>query len=65
MERAFRNFVRFTGASMEDAVRATSLNAARFLGMDDERGRIAPGYRADFAVLNDDLAPCMDRLGEV
>jgi len=65
MERAFRNFVRFTGASMEDAVRATSLNTARFLGMDDERGRIAPGYRADFAVLDDDLFPCMDRLRAV
>jgi len=57
MERAFRNFVRFTGASMPDTVRVTSLNAARFLGLDGERGRIRPGCRADFAVLDNALNP--------
>ena len=62
MERAFRNFMNFTGASMADVLCATSLNAARFLGLDHERGRIAPGFRADFAVLDDELNPCMDRL---
>ena len=62
MERAFRNFVNFTGASLCEAVRVTSLSAARFLRMDHERGRIAPGYRADFAALDDELEPCMDRL---
>ena len=62
MERAFRNFVDFTGASMVEAVRATSLNAARFLGMDRERGRIAPGFRAEFAVLDENLIPRMERL---
>jgi len=62
MERAFRNFVNFTGSSMPDAVRVTSLNAARFLGLDHERGRISPGSRADFAVLDEKLTPCMNRL---
>ena len=62
MERAFRNFVDFTGSSMPDAVCATSLNAARFLGLDRERGKISPGYRADLAVLDEKLTPCVDRL---
>ena len=62
MPRAFKNYVRFTGASLPDAVRATSLNAARFLGIDEAFGRIAPGYRARFAVLDADLEPRMDLL---
>jgi len=64
MERAFRNFVAFTWAGLPRAVSATSLNAARFLGLHHERGRIASGYRADFAVLDEDLLPRMDLLGK-
>ena len=62
MPRAFRNYVRFTGAGLPEAVRATSLNAARFLGIDDAFGRIAPGSRARFAVLDADLELRMDLL---
>ena len=42
---------------------AISLNAARFLGLDHERGRIAPGFRVDFAVLDERLIPRLERLG--
>ena len=62
MPRAFKNYVRFTGATLPETVRATSLNAARFLGLDREFGRIAPGYRARFAVLDENLDVCMERL---
>jgi N-acetylglucosamine-6-phosphate deacetylase len=33
-----------------------SLTPARLLGLED-RGRLAPGYRADLAILDGDLEP--------
>lgn len=41
---------------LEAAAAMTSLTPARVLGLDD-RGRIAPGYRADLAVLDSELSP--------
>jgi N-acetylglucosamine-6-phosphate deacetylase len=41
---------------LPEAAAMASLVPARLLGLDD-RGRIAPGYRADFAVLASDLSP--------
>ncbi len=40
--------------SIEQAMHAITLGAAHQLKMDDEIGSIAPGKRADFAVLDDD-----------
>ncbi len=62
MEWCLRKFEEFTGAGLPELSRVTALNAARFLGMDGERGAIAPGMKAEFAALDADLRPCMDRL---
>ncbi len=39
------------GLTPEQALQATTSNAARALGKEDEIGRIAPGYAADLLVL--------------
>lgn len=65
MCRAFSNFFQFTGASLSDVVRATSSNAAPFLGIEKEFGRIAPGFPARFAALDENLSLCMDRLSDL
>jgi N-acetylglucosamine-6-phosphate deacetylase len=55
MASAVRNTVNGVGLGLEEALRMASKYPAEFLGLDDQRGRIAPGYRADFALLDDDL----------
>lgn len=56
MAAAVRNTARLLGVELADAVRMASLHPARFLGLDHRLGRIAPGLRADLALLDDDLA---------
>ena len=53
MDRAFANLVEI-GLDIADAARRTSTIAADYLGLAD-RGRIAPGRRADLAVFDGDL----------
>lgn len=55
MASAVRNAVGMLGVSLAGASRMASRNPAEFLGLGDERGRIAPGYRADLVLLNDAL----------
>ncbi|HHY35125.1 MAG TPA: N-acetylglucosamine-6-phosphate deacetylase [Firmicutes bacterium] len=50
---AFNNLLKW-GFGIEDAVRLTSSNAARKLGLERRKGAIAPGMDADIVVLNDD-----------
>ena len=40
---------------LEDALRSASLTPARFLGLDNERGVLAPGARADFVAMTPEL----------
>ncbi len=47
MIEAVRNAVALLGISLVDALVMASRTPARFLGLDAEFGRIAPGYRAD------------------
>ena len=47
-------FQRFTGCSLQEAVTAGSWQAARVLGVQDRKGRIAVGLDADLVVLNED-----------
>jgi len=54
MASAVRNAVRMLGLPVEDALRMASANPADFLALRDV-GRIAPGQRANFALLDDDL----------
>lgn len=51
MDQALRNTLAFTGCGLGDAVRMTSTNAARLLGL-SRKGMIAPGCDADLVVLS-------------
>lgn len=55
MASAVRNSVRLLGVPLEEAVRMASLYPARFIGLDHERGAIAPGLRADLVALDAQL----------
>lgn len=52
MNEAFARILRVTGCSLEEAVRMTSTNAARRLGIGDRVGTLAPGMDADIVVLD-------------
>jgi len=52
LDRAVRNFMEFTGASLETAVTAASHNPSRLLGVDDRWGTLAEGRVANIAVLS-------------
>ena len=54
MDRAVANLVRHAGVTLADAVRAASTTPADLVGAAD-RGRIAPGCRADLVALDADL----------
>jgi N-acetylglucosamine-6-phosphate deacetylase len=51
MPDAARRFRRITGATWDDLAKVTSVNQADLLGLSD-RGRIAPGQMADFAIVD-------------
>ena len=55
MASAVRNTVRRLGLPLDEACRMASAYPAEFLGLGHELGRIAPGYRADLVVLDEDL----------
>lgn len=52
MNVALKNLVEKAGVPLEKAAECATLNPARALGLDGERGSIAPFKRADFAVLD-------------
>lgn len=51
LDRAVRNAMKFAGLRLEEALRLATLNPAGLLGSENQRGRIAPGCRADLVVL--------------
>ena len=55
MASAVRNTVGLLGLPLEEAARMASTYPAQFLGIDDHRGRIAPGCAADLVLLDDAL----------
>lgn len=55
MVAAVRNSVTMLGVPLEEASRMASTYPAEFLGLGDRFGRIAPGYSADFVLLDSDL----------
>jgi N-acetylglucosamine-6-phosphate deacetylase len=54
-DRALRNLVEVTGCTLGDALETMTTTPARVLGMEGERGRVAPGFRADMVLLSPDL----------
>lgn len=62
MATALRNAIAMLDIPLEEASRMASRNPAEFLGLDGEGlgggiGRLAPGYRADFVLLDGALQP--------
>ncbi len=55
MAGAVRNAMKLLGLSLAEASRMASQNPAEFLRLGDEVGRIAPGYRADLVLVDDDI----------
>lgn len=55
MDAAIRYCVAELGVPIADALMMGSLNPARFLGLQDRLGRIAPGFLASLVHLGDDL----------
>src|SRR6476659_6497334 len=55
MASAVRNTVRLAKVPLEDALRAASLTPARFLGLDNERGALVQGARADLVALTEEM----------
>lgn len=54
LDQALRNFVTFTGAAVEDAFATVTMVPAWLLGLGD-RGRLAPGARADVVLWSERL----------
>jgi N-acetylglucosamine-6-phosphate deacetylase len=55
MAGAVRNAISMLGLELTEALRMASEYPAEFLGLGTELGRIAPGYRANLALLDGDL----------
>jgi N-acetylglucosamine-6-phosphate deacetylase len=54
MAGAVRNAINMLGLRLADAVRMATAYPAEFLGLGGELGRIAPGYRANLAAVDDE-----------
>jgi N-acetylglucosamine-6-phosphate deacetylase len=54
MDDAVGNLMAFAGVDLVDAVAAATVVPARLLGVDDERGVVGPGSRADLVLLAHD-----------
>lgn len=65
MASAVRNAVELLDLSLADALAMASTHPAAFLGLDHEFGRIAPGYRADLVLLDDDLNALQTWIGGI
>ncbi|WP_071460690.1 N-acetylglucosamine-6-phosphate deacetylase [Bacillus massilinigeriensis] len=56
LDAAFRNIIKFTGCSMEDAVKMSAENPARQLDVFDRKGSLKAGKDADIVILDSDMA---------
>jgi N-acetylglucosamine-6-phosphate deacetylase len=54
MATAVRNCVRLLDLKLADAIKLATESPARFLGVADRLGRLAPGYRADMIAIDPD-----------
>jgi N-acetylglucosamine-6-phosphate deacetylase len=55
MDQALRNLVEITGCPLGEALETMTTTPAKLLGLDGERGMIAPGFVADMVLLSPDL----------
>jgi N-acetylglucosamine-6-phosphate deacetylase len=63
MAASVRNCVQLLELPLEESLRMASLYPATFLGIADQLGRIAPGYRADLTLLRPDLTAAATWVG--
>ena len=56
MHQAFVNLVEKIGIDQDEALRMCSLYPAEVMGCQEQYGKIAPGFTAQFLVLNNDLS---------
>ena len=56
MNEALRNILVFTGCTLPEAVKMAATTPARLIGEEGRKGRLAPGYDADVAVLRPDFS---------
>jgi N-acetylglucosamine-6-phosphate deacetylase len=52
LDRAVRNIIRHAGVSLQTAIQFATLNPARRLEIEADRGVLAPGRSADLVALN-------------
>jgi N-acetylglucosamine-6-phosphate deacetylase len=52
LDRAVRNYAKFAGIPITQALQAATRNPAAMLQIDDSAGRLATGERADFVALS-------------
>ncbi|KAF9012527.1 Metallo-dependent hydrolase [Cyathus striatus] len=52
LDKCVRNFSRFTGCSLGEAIKCATFNPAKCLGIENEKGTLRPGAHADLVVLS-------------
>ena len=52
LDTCVRNFSRFTGCSLGEAIKCVTFNPARCLGIENRKGTLRPGVDADLVVLD-------------
>lgn len=52
MDKCVRNFARFTGCTLGEAIKCATLNPAKCLGIENVKGTLRPGAHADLVVLD-------------
>ncbi|MGA7730068.1 MAG: N-acetylglucosamine-6-phosphate deacetylase [Chloroflexia bacterium] len=63
LDRAVRNLIAFTGCSPQEAIMTVTEVPTSVLGIERQRGRIAPGHIADLVLLTPDLQVVSTILG--
>ena len=58
MIEAVQNAISHVHIPLAEAIRMATINVAKAIGMENELGKIAPGYPATFFCFNDDLSAC-------
>lgn len=53
MDKAFQNYINFTGRNLSESIKCSSLNSLKYLGLDDKKGELEEGKDADIVVLDD------------
>ena len=63
MDRCVRKMVKLVGLSIQDAVKMATINSAKVMGVDEEKGSLAKGKDADMIILDEDVNVIMTVVG--